>query len=63
MDLMHSTLFWILIAAAPAATALGILIRLSRREPPPDLPPGVKPLGWDDEDEEDDDKAPPAAGS
>lgn len=60
MDLMHSTLFWILIAAAPAVTALGILIRLARREPPPDLPPGVKPLGRDDENQDDD--APAAGG-
>lgn len=61
MDLMHSTLFWVVIAAAPAVTALGILIRLARREPPPELPPSVKPLGWDEEDK-DDDAAPPAAG-
>ncbi|MBN3005550.1 hypothetical protein HNO92_003732 [Chromobacterium alkanivorans] len=61
MDLMHSTLFWIVIAAAPAVTALGILIRLARREPPPDLPAGVKPLGWDDE-ERDEDAEPPTKG-
>ncbi|MGR2661345.1 hypothetical protein [Chromobacterium haemolyticum] len=61
MDLMHSTLFWVIIAAAPAVTALGILIRLARREPPPELPASVKPLAWDDEDQ-DGDAGPPAAG-
>ena len=40
MDLVHSTWFWVLIMGAPAVGAIGTLIRLSRREPPPDLPPG-----------------------
>ena len=30
MDIMHSSLLWIVIAAAPAVTAFGILVRLAR---------------------------------
>lgn len=37
MDIMHSTLFWIVIAAAPAVTAFGILVRLARSPPRLDL--------------------------
>lgn len=64
MDLVHSTWFWVLIMGAPAVGAIGTLIRLSRREPPPDLPPGVKsqPYANDDSDKEegDDYGLPPA---
>ncbi|AUH51886.1 hypothetical protein CXB49_14175 [Chromobacterium sp. ATCC 53434] len=65
MDVLHSTWFWVAVIVAPIATVAGILARLAKREPPPDLPPGVKPLAWDDADEDvaatlhDGDKAPP----
>lgn len=43
MDYLHSTWFWCVVAAAPFVMAVGTLARLARREPPPDLPPGVSP--------------------
>jgi hypothetical protein len=53
MELLHHTWFWVVIIVGPIATVVGILARLAKREPPPDLPPGVKPLGFDDDDEDD----------
>lgn len=52
MDVLHSTWFWLAVIAAPAITAVGVLARLARREPPVELPPGVKPLGWDGDEED-----------
>lgn len=54
MDLFHQTWFWVVIIVGPIGAVVGILARLAKREPPPDLPPTVKPLGFDDEDEDDD---------
>ncbi|QEL54681.1 hypothetical protein [Chromobacterium paludis] len=51
MDVLHATWFWLAVIAAPVATVVGILSRLSRREPPIPLPPGVQPLAWDDDGE------------
>ncbi|AOZ52319.1 hypothetical protein [Chromobacterium vaccinii] len=51
MDVLHSTWFWLAVIAAPAILVIGTLARLARREPPVKLPPGVKPLGWDEEDD------------
>ncbi|AXE36555.1 hypothetical protein [Chromobacterium phragmitis] len=51
MDVLHSTWFWLAVIAAPAITAVGVLARLARREPPIELPPGARPLRWEDEDE------------
>ncbi|POZ60555.1 hypothetical protein [Chromobacterium alticapitis] len=51
MDVLHSTWFWVAVIAAPVATVVGILSRLSRREPPIELPPGVRPLRWDEEED------------
>ncbi|KMJ54668.1 hypothetical protein ACG97_02745 [Vogesella sp. EB] len=43
MDLLHSTWFWIVIIGAPLGTVLGTLARLSQKQPPIELPPGVAP--------------------
>ncbi|GGY21565.1 hypothetical protein [Paludibacterium paludis] len=43
MDLVHSTGFWVVIILGPLGTVLGIFARLSQKEPPPVLPPGVAP--------------------
>lgn len=38
MNLLHATWFWVLIIAGPIATVAGILARLARFEPPPQIP-------------------------
>ena len=43
MDLLHNTWFWVIIIAAPVATIIGTLARMSQKQPPLKLPPGVAP--------------------
>lgn len=43
MDLLHSTWLWVIIIAAPIATIIGTLARMSQKQPPLNLPPGVAP--------------------
>ncbi|MDC7708535.1 hypothetical protein [Vogesella indigofera] len=43
MDLLHSTWFWIVIIGAPLGTIITTLARLSQKQPPIELPPGVAP--------------------
>lgn len=54
MDLIHETWFWVLIIVGPIGVVVATLARLAKREPPPDLPPSVHALGFDDEEQEDD---------
>jgi len=58
MDLLHSTWFWILMIAGPFVTVVGTLARLSKKQGPIKLPPGVIPgtcaTDKQDDDEEDD---------
>jgi len=54
---MHSIWVWIAIIVAPIATVVGTLVRLAKREPPLNLPPGVAPGSYrrfDDDPPEDD---------
>lgn len=58
MDLLHSTWFWLIIIGAPLGTAIATLARLSQKQPPLDLPPGVAPGTYAkrEQKEKDDDK-------
>ncbi|MGL6071307.1 hypothetical protein [Craterilacuibacter sp.] len=58
MDMLHSTWFWCVVAAAPFVLVISTLARLARREPPPDLPPGVSPGTYRMRAGDDDDKEP-----
>lgn len=52
MALLHSTWFWILVIGAPLITIVSTLVRLARKEPPIELPPGVVPKPWSDDDDD-----------
>ena len=57
MDLLHSTWVWILLIAAPIATVIGTLARISHKQPDRELPPGVIPGTYAKRKTVDDDKA------
>lgn len=58
MDLLHSTWFWVLMIIGPIVTVVGTLARLSKKQGPIKLPPGVIPGTYatdkQDDDEDDD---------
>lgn len=59
MDIFHSTWFWIIIIAAPAGTIITTLARLSQKQPPIKLPPGVAPGTYASREAAEKDDAPP----
>lgn len=63
MDIFHETWFWVVVIGAPLVSVIGTLIRLARKEPPIQLPPGVvpQPYRFDDEENEEEDES--AVGS
>ncbi|WP_024301587.1 hypothetical protein [Pseudogulbenkiania sp. MAI-1] len=64
MDIVHETWFWVVVIGAPLVSALGLLARLARKEPPIELPPGVvpQPYAFDEEEEDDWGKKPEQDG-
>lgn len=57
MDIVHETWFWVVVIGAPLVSALGLLARLARKEPPIELPPGVVPQPYTFDEEEEGDNA------
>ncbi|WP_174873809.1 hypothetical protein [Vogesella oryzae] len=61
MDLLHSTWFWVLAIVGPIVSVIGTLAKLSKKQGPIKLPPGVIPGTYATDKQDDEDKADGAA--